>query len=133
MGALPKPYRQRGRALLQHIQQDPEHRLSWDEKGHLIYKGQTIPHSHISDLLKDSQYLYKRLDPVGKEEFYNVLKEMNVPKGLIGNHQRLEDMEGRLLSGIAEQRRPPGIPVQQKKKSSSKSKGKKKTFKWIAL
>jgi hypothetical protein len=62
-----------------------------------------------------------------------VLKEMNVPKGLIGNHQRLEDMEGQLLTGIDKQRRPPGIPVQQKKKLSSKMKGKKKPFKWIAL
>jgi hypothetical protein len=75
MGALPKPYRQRGRALLQHIQQDPEHRLSWDEKGHLIYKGKTIPRSHVSDLLKDSQYLYKRLDPSERKSFTTCLKK----------------------------------------------------------
>jgi hypothetical protein len=125
LSALPKPYRQRGRALLQHIQQDPEHHLSWDEKGHLIYKGQTIQRSHVSDLLKDSQYLYKSLKPIGKEAFYNALKEMNIPRGLIGNHQRLEDMGMHLLSGGE---RPPGISVQRQKYSS-----KKKTFKWIAL
>lgn len=43
LSALPKPYRQRGSALLRHIQNDPDHRLSWDRKGQLIYQGGDNP------------------------------------------------------------------------------------------
>ena len=116
---LPKPIQQRGRALLLLMSKDPARRLSWDTKGQLIYNGRLIVGSHIADLIKDSQYLYKRFEPIGMKEFYQSLKEMNVPKTLIGNKQRLEDP-------IPMRSVPPGIPVQKIVK-------KKLTFKWKPL
>lgn len=139
LSVLPKPSRQRGAALIKHIQNDPDQRLTWNQKGQVIYKGQLIQGSHIADLLKDSQYLYKRLQPQGKAEFYQALREMNVPQGLIGNRQRWEidmntnhpieskgpDPLPNELPSLSEHflKRPPGLP---EKKSQ-------KTFKWISL
>ena len=74
LSVLPKQRRQRGAALLKHIQNDPDQRLTWNPKGQVIYKGQLIQGSHIADLLKDSQYLYKRLHQKEKVNSIRLLK-----------------------------------------------------------
>jgi hypothetical protein len=116
MSAIPRPYRQRVNAILLHIEKDPGKVLSWNDRGELRYRGETIPGSHVTDLLKDSQYAYRNLTPLGRKEFYEGLRELNVPQSLIGNERRRGD-------------RPPGIPVH--KGTVSKSSVPKKT--WITL
>jgi len=82
MSAIPKNYRTRAQALLNHITADPQHRLRWNTRGELVYQGQVIPGSHITDLLKNSQRQYKHA-PMGLNEFEAGLKELNVPTGLM--------------------------------------------------
>jgi hypothetical protein len=87
---------------------DPRKILSWNDRGELKYRGETLSGSHVTDLLKDSQYAYKNLTPLGKNEFYEGLRELNVPQSLIGNEQRRGG-------------RPPGIPVHKGEKPRKKT------------
>ena len=77
LSAIPKNYRTRAQALLNHITADPQHRFRWNQQGELIYRGQVIPGSHITDLLKNSQ---RHSQPVGLQEFQDGLKELNIYK-----------------------------------------------------
>ncbi len=83
LSAIPKNYKTRARALLNHIIADPQHRLRWNQQGELIYHGKVIHGSHITDLLKNSQRQYRHSQPVGLDEFKNGLKELNIPVGLV--------------------------------------------------
>jgi len=83
LSAIPKNYKTRAQALLNHITADPQHRLRWNQQGELIYRGQVIPGSHITDLLKNSQRQYRHSQPVGVREFQDGLKELNIPVGLM--------------------------------------------------
>lgn len=85
LSAIPKNYRTRAKALLNHITADPQQRLKWNRHGELIHDGRLIPGSHITDLLKNSQRQYKHVQPVGLEEFQDSLKELNIPVGLTEN------------------------------------------------
>ena len=55
--AVPKNVRNRVHALLSHITNDG--RLTWNRQGEIRYAGQLVSGSHITDLVKDSQYKYK--------------------------------------------------------------------------
>ena len=83
LSAIPKNYKNRARALMNHIAADPQQRIQWNERGELIYHGKVISGSHITDLLKNSQRQYRHLQPVGYQEFQDGLKELNVPIGLM--------------------------------------------------
>jgi hypothetical protein len=84
---------------------DPRKILGWNDRGELRFHGETISGYHVTDLLKDSQYEYKSLKPIGTDQFYDGLREINIPQNLIGNTQR---------RGVNV--RPPGIPVHKGKK-----------------
>ena len=114
--SVPKNVRTRARALLGHIKNDG--RLTWNQRGEISYGGQTIPGSHITDLVKDSQYKYKHFKPVGHDLFYQALRDMNIPRGLIGHHQRMEAKKRAIT------KTPPGIRDPPPKK-------KKKPVKWL--
>ena len=88
LSSIPKVQRSRVKAVLIHIRNSKI--LRWNERGEIIYKNQLIPHSHIIDLLKDSQRQYKNFNPTGLKEFYSALEESNVPKALISNLNRRE-------------------------------------------
>lgn len=83
LSAIPKNFRTRAKALLNHIAADPQQRLRWNQQGELIYHGKLIPGSHITDLLKNSQRQYRHSSPVGLKEFQDGLKELNIPIGLV--------------------------------------------------
>ncbi|WP_230210097.1 hypothetical protein, partial [Solemya velum gill symbiont] len=71
-------------------------------------------------LLKDSQREYGYGSPKGLEGFYRGLREINVPRSLIGNTERLKTHpDGHL--GL-----PPGIPERTGIKVEKKRK-------WISL
>lgn len=115
---IPKPYLPRVKGILMYVLNDPKHTLKWNERGELQYNGKTIPDSHVLDLLKDSQHQYGGREPKGLEEFYKGLKDINIPRSLIGNQNRrrifLDDHLGL----------PPGIPDRMTKKEKKK---------WISL
>jgi hypothetical protein len=99
MAAIPRQYQYRVKAILSHIMKDPRKILGWNHRGELEFRGETISGSHVTDLLKDSQYAYKNMSLLGINEFYRGLSDMNIPQSLIGNDQRRENNI-----------RPPGIP-----------------------
>jgi hypothetical protein len=88
MAAIPRHYRHRVKAILLYTMKDPRYIIGWNDRGELDYHDKTIQGSHIIDLIKDSQYAYKNLVPLGIEEFYKGLREMNIPQSLINNDQR---------------------------------------------
>jgi hypothetical protein len=121
--AIPRQYQRKVKAILLHIVDDPRRTLGWNDRGELQYRGDTIPDSHVVDLLKDSQYEYKGSTPRGISEFYGGLREMNIPKSLIGNEKRRRE--------LLEDHLPPGIPAKVDKKKVTRSTNKK--TKWVTL
>ncbi|OOZ11691.1 hypothetical protein BOW27_12040, partial [Solemya velum gill symbiont] len=108
------------KAILIHVLNDPKHTLLWNSRGELLYEGKEIEGSNIVDLLKDSQREYGHGSPNGLTEFYRGLKEINIPRSLIGNAQRLNTyLDGHM--GL-----PPGIPQRVVTKVGKKRK-------WIKL
>ncbi len=107
LDTVPQRYRKRIESILNYISRDPRHTLNWNVRGELIYKDTAVSDSHITDLLKDSQYEHKGYTPVGYIEFYKGLKEINLPITLIGNPTRRRELR---------HHRPPGIPEKKKKR-----------------
>ena len=99
---LPKNYRHRASAILDHIEQQDD--IDWNDKGEIIIKGETIPYTHISDLLKKTLYSYKNFNPKGTEQFLEILKETNLPQSL------LQIGGGFPLTHKVHRIPPPGIP-----------------------
>lgn len=81
LDALPKRYRQKAAAILNHMPRD--HTLTWNGRGQLVYKGTTIPRSNFVDLLKDTQYHHKNFTPVASTDFYQGIKEIHLPTTLL--------------------------------------------------
>ena len=136
VSTLPKQSRQKIQAILRLITEDPQQRLSWDAKGQLVYQGRVIHGSHITDLLKDSQYMYKHFEPKGKDEFYQGLKDLNVPYTLLCNLKRIDGVVTAKDFHNLRRPIPPGIPDKvdkEKKKVTMKKKKKKISYKWISL
>lgn len=66
--------------------------LRWNEKGNIIYKGQQIEGSNISDLLNDVLVRRKSFTPQGQASFLDALNDMNVPESLLSNTDRRADL-----------------------------------------
>ena len=118
---LPKTLRSRAKLLLHSITQN--HALTWDGKGELVVRGTNIPHSHITDLLKDALVQYKHFEPVGISELYANLN--NVPLSLIRNPKRREVVQrgrGEIIQSPnqvetgQQSTPPPGIPNTRKER-----------------
>ena len=99
---VPKSYRSKARKLLKFISEHENSQLDWDNNGQIIYKGEIIPNTSIYYLIKDAVAPYKDFTPLGATEFYDILSEMNVPKTLIQNKNKTEQVNLERLP-------PPGI------------------------
>ena len=62
--------------------------ISWNEKGELKYKGETVQGSNVEDLVNDVLHKRKYFNPQGWETFGEALREANVPQDLIGHEDR---------------------------------------------
>ena len=89
--SLPQKFRNKGAALMDRINKSTA--LNYNRRGELVYKGQTIPGTHISDLVNDVIRRRKNFNPTGWQTFAAALQELNFPKDLIGHKQRVEYME----------------------------------------
>ena len=85
---IPTTYQKKARLLLQRLAQHPE--VSWNERGELVVKNETIRGSNVSDLVNDVMRRRKNFKPLGWEKFAEVLRESNVPQDLIGHQERWE-------------------------------------------
>ena len=84
---IPKNMKTRAQALLARLK-EREDAITWDERGQVILKGDLIQKSNISDLISDAMRSRKHFNPVGVQQFYDVLYEINVPKDLVRNEKR---------------------------------------------
>ncbi len=85
---IPKTMRTRAIALLERLKARPDV-ISWDDMGQVKIDGVLIPKSNISDLVSSAMRSRKYFDPVGSQEFFNVLSSINVPKDLVRNEEGL--------------------------------------------
>jgi hypothetical protein len=111
LAAIPKNSRRDGLVILQHIERTPG--ISWNEKGELVLKGEVVPRTHISDLLKNAFYQYKNWEAEGAVPFYNALAESHLPESLIRNPNRqtlLKQHKDPKPPRYKDQK-PPGIPA----------------------
>ena len=53
--------------------------ISWNEKGKLKYKGETVQGSNVVDLVNDVLHKMEYFNPQGWETFGEALREANVP------------------------------------------------------
>ena len=111
--AVPKAYRNKAKSMLAHVAADPKSTIEWNERGELIIRGQIIPGSHISDLMRDAMHNYKNFSPQGAKQFYEALSDIGIPQGLIGNGDRRRIPAEVLPPPPSTPRppRPPGIPA----------------------
>ena len=87
--SLPKTLQRKGGVLLEHIKDTAD--MTWNERGELIVKGQTLSGSNVSDLIHELLRTRKLgHEPKGWPAFANALKESNIPTDLIGNKARWE-------------------------------------------
>lgn len=85
--SLPKTLQNKGRLLVDHLKDSTE--LSWNDRGELIIKGETIAGSNVSDLIHETLRARKlSSEPTGWKPYADVLKQSNVPGALIGNKVR---------------------------------------------
>lgn len=62
---------------------------SWTESGEFVFKGRTIPGSHMLDLVKSVMAPQKILDerrPTGWNEFLEAFASLNMPYSMVPNH-----------------------------------------------
>ena len=89
---IPKTMKTRAEALLAHLKERGDV-ITWDDMGQVLVDGVLIPKSNISDLVSDAMRSRKHFNPVGVQEFYNVLNKINVPKDLVRNEKRWDESE----------------------------------------
>ena len=95
---LPKRNKSKARSLLNFLEQNKT--LDWNQRGELLIDSESVPFSHITDLLHDALNNTK-YKPVGYEQFYSNLG--HVPLSLITNPARKQIVGGSVLP-------PPGVP-----------------------
>ena len=77
------PKTMKAQLLLKKMKSSPN--ISWNEKGELKYKGETVQGSNVVDLVNDVLRKRNYFNPQGWETFGEALRETNVPQDLIGH------------------------------------------------
>ena len=88
---IPKTMKSRAEALVAHLKERGDV-ITWDDMGQVLLDGVLIPKSNISDLVSDAMRSRKHFNPIGVREFYNVLNKINVPKDLVRNERRWDEV-----------------------------------------
>lgn len=89
---FPKRVKTRARLIGGYLQ-NGEKPLTWTKTGELIHEQQPIPGTSIQDLLYDTTCPKRKYLPAGANIFYKLLRENNIPQGLIVNANRRKLMK----------------------------------------
>lgn len=87
METVPQKFKKQALLLMERIKRDPE--ISWNPRGEILVKGQTIADSNLVDLIKDLLQKRKGVNPTGWKTFASHLAQANVPQDLVRNPDRL--------------------------------------------
>jgi hypothetical protein len=74
--------------LLKKIKSSPD--ISWNEKGELKYKGETVQGSNVVNLVNNVLHKRKYFNPQGWETFGEALREANVPDQVLCHRFRCD-------------------------------------------
>jgi len=83
---FPKYLRSKADWLLRHLS---KHGIRWNSTGEIFHNDQVVPGSHILELVNDALKERKRSDPLGWQLFAQILRDLNVPRGIIQNKKRI--------------------------------------------
>lgn len=86
LASVPKTMKGKAELLLNKMKTSPD--ITWNEKGELKFKGETVHGSNVVDLVNDVLRKRKYFNPQGWETFGEALREANVPQDLIGHEDR---------------------------------------------
>lgn len=86
MYAIPKNGQRKATGLWNYIKDHKGSVLNWNENAEIIVKGETIPRSHLVDLLKYTVTTMAKRIPIGYDRFYEALQEIHTPSGFIHHH-----------------------------------------------
>ncbi len=89
---IPKSMRPRATVLLNRLKARPDV-ITWDKSGEVSVARKTIPQSNISDLISDALRARKNFNPTGSREFFRVLSKINMPKDLVRNQERWNQLD----------------------------------------
>ena len=86
LNAIPEKFRGKAISMINLLKTQPS-LLDWNDRGEIIYKGDLVPRSHVTDLLRIAVLPKARGDVVGAPVFTQALREMNIPEGVVGNRK----------------------------------------------
>ncbi len=89
---IPKSMRPRATVLLNRLKARPDV-ITWYKSGQVSVAGKTIPQSNISDLISDALRARKNFNPTGSREFFRVFSKINMPKDLVRNQERWNQLD----------------------------------------
>jgi hypothetical protein len=84
--SVPKTMKAKVQLLLKKMKSSPD--ISFNEKGELKYKGETVQESNVVYLVNNVLSKRQYFKPQGWETFEEALREANVPQDLIGHEDR---------------------------------------------
>jgi hypothetical protein len=87
---LPNQWKKKAQAVLQSVMKNED--LGLNDKNEIIYKGDRVPGSNITDLVHTFVTPSKR-KPAGWKEFGQALVESNVPRTFISNENLLKEVD----------------------------------------
>lgn len=135
---FPKSIKNKAKLLLDRIHHqrlsDHEPTIDWNLKGELIYEGNPVVGSNITDFILDLLQSRKDFKPIGWQQIMRGLMTINFPEAYVGNVTRrqymhqLKDPPARLLPT------PPGKRNSRRRSSPARPMSKRhKWLKWEAL
>ena len=81
---VPPTMKARARQLVKKLK-DNKDLVGWNDKAQLVFEGRLIPGSNVIDLVNDVLRHRKDFNPPGWQVFAKVLRNVNVPEGIVRN------------------------------------------------
>jgi len=124
---VPTKLEKKAQGLLHYILHNGKNNVRWNDAGQLIYKGDTVDGSHVTDLVLDAITEDTSVIPIGYRQFYEALRDINTPTSLVLNKDRkhfLSDAHDQEGKGLIVKRKTDGAPP-------GFHNPRKRTMKWI--
>ena len=124
---IPKSMRPRATVLLNRLKARPEV-ITWDKSGEVSV-------ANISDLISDALRARKNLNPTGSRQFFRVLSKISMPKDLVRNQERWNQLdstsgEEEIIYSSPQHKSPLRVLVKRHKEASGPKETQKRWLKY---